>query len=184
MTEKLLKDDERLDEEAAAGDAGAASNALSHLQKELWAELLKPSSSAENQNRKHEEQEERAEEKWKAGDKVSPRDLQLLEELLKPDGVKALSTGDFLLREDGRESVYTAKGERVTVHPDGRYEIKGNVKSLETNKLGISTVTFKDGRSVVFSERGILEVSKGGLKEEIRSRFDPYELRLMLERKQ
>ncbi|MBX9689300.1 MAG: hypothetical protein K2X27_21500 [Candidatus Obscuribacterales bacterium] len=79
----------------------------------------------------------------------------------KADGVSKLSTGDFLVREDGRETLFTPKGDRVTVNPDGTHTIKGDVKSVKSDKLGQTTVTFGDGSTVMFDKEGILEVSRG-----------------------
>ena len=77
------------------------------------------------------------------------------------DGVKPLPTGDYLVREDGKETVFTPSGDRVTVNPDGTSAIKGNVKSVETNKRGETTVTFADGGKVSYDKEGITNVSRG-----------------------
>ncbi|MBX9689298.1 MAG: hypothetical protein K2X27_21490 [Candidatus Obscuribacterales bacterium] len=102
-----------------------------------------------------------------------PRYERAIRDLLaKPDGVKKLSTGDTLVCADGRESVFTPGGDRVTVNPDGSHSIKGNLKSVEKGKNGETVVTFKDGASVAFDASGIQEIRRG--RESVSFRWSDY----------
>ncbi|MBX9686319.1 MAG: hypothetical protein K2X27_06425 [Candidatus Obscuribacterales bacterium] len=97
------------------------------------------------------------------GDTVSERPVkasELLSRFEKKDGVSKLSTGDNLVREDGRESLYTPNGDRVTVNPDGTFKVKGDVKAIESNKNGETTITFGDGAKVTVDKEGIRSVSR------------------------
>lgn len=85
----------------------------------------------------------------------------ILKHLIKTEGVNPLSTGDFLVREDGKETLFTPDGDRVTVNPDGTHVIKGDVKAVTNSKSGETTVTFGDGSTVSFDKEGILDVTRG-----------------------
>lgn len=78
------------------------------------------------------------------------------------DGVQQLSTGDYLVREDGKQTLFTPNGDRVTVNPNGTYDIKGDVNSVKTDKFGRTTVEFADGSSASFDHQGFLSVSRDG----------------------
>lgn len=84
-----------------------------------------------------------------------------LADFLKPDGVKQLPTGDHLVREDGKETLFTPNGDKVTVNPDGTFKVKGDVKSVSTDKTGATTITFGDGAKVIIDKEGIRDVSRG-----------------------
>lgn len=84
-----------------------------------------------------------------------------LENFLKPDGVKKLPTGDYLVRDGGKETLFTPNGDKVTVNPDGTYSVKGDVKSVKTDKSGATTITFADGAQVTVDKEGIRDVSRG-----------------------
>ncbi len=78
------------------------------------------------------------------------------------DGMRKLATGDTLITEGDRQSLYTEKGDRVLLEPDGTYSIKGNVKAIDKDKDGRTTVTFNDGAKVSFTKDGISSVSRDG----------------------
>lgn len=84
-----------------------------------------------------------------------------LETFTRKDGVDKLPTGDFLVREDGKQTLFTPAGDRVTVNPDGTNVVKGDVKSVATDKHGETTVKFGDGATVTFDKAGIRSVSRG-----------------------
>ncbi len=81
--------------------------------------------------------------------------------LSKPDGAQVLKTGDIMVREDGKETLYTPAGDKVTVNPDGSYAVKGDVKSVNTNKNGETTISFADGSRVSLDKEGLLGVERG-----------------------
>lgn len=83
-----------------------------------------------------------------------------LEEEVK-DGVEELPTGDHIVREDGKETLFTPNGDRISLNPDGSNTIKGDVKKVETDKDGVTTVTFGDGAEVSFDEEGFRSVTRG-----------------------
>jgi hypothetical protein len=85
----------------------------------------------------------------------------LLNDKIKPDGVKQLPTGDTLVRDEGKETLFTPKGDKVTVNPDGTFKVKGDVKSVSTDKTGATTITFGDGAKVTIDKEGIRDVSRG-----------------------
>ena len=99
----------------------------------------------------------------KLGDKaemLKDMDKMAEEEIEDKDGVEQLPTGDHIVREDGKESLFTPGGDRITLNPDGSHTIKGDVKRVET-KDGVTTVTFKDGGEVAFDQDGFLSVQRG-----------------------
>jgi hypothetical protein len=77
----------------------------------------------------------------------------------KIEGVK-LPTGDLLFRQAGGERLITPNGDQVSVNPSGTFSIKGDVKSVASNKAGETTVTFADGSTVTFDKEGILGVTR------------------------
>lgn len=77
------------------------------------------------------------------------------------EGVEELPTGDYIVREDGKESLFTPNGDRITLNPDGTHTIKGNVKKVSSDKDGTTTVEFKDGAQVSFDNDGFLSVQRG-----------------------
>ncbi len=85
----------------------------------------------------------------------------ILEKFAKKDGVKELPTGDYLVRQDGKETLFTPNGDRVSVNPDGTLDVKGDVKSVKQDKNGETTITFGDGSKVTVDKEGILNVSRG-----------------------
>lgn len=85
----------------------------------------------------------------------------LVSDFLKPDGVKQLPTGDTLVRDEGKETLFTPKGDKVTVNPDGTFNVKGDLKSVSTDKTGATTITFGDGARVTIDKEGIRDVSRG-----------------------
>ncbi|MBX9722016.1 MAG: hypothetical protein K2X81_11515, partial [Candidatus Obscuribacterales bacterium] len=85
-----------------------------------------------------------------------------LKDLLKPkEGVEKLGTGDYLVKEDGKQSLFTPNGDRVTINPDGSNTIKGDVKKVSTDKKGVTTVEFGDGATVSFDSEGFRSLSRG-----------------------
>lgn len=87
--------------------------------------------------------------------------INSIEKFLKPDGVKELPTGDHLVREDGKETLFTPNGDKITVNPDGTFKVKGDVKSVETSKDGVTTIKLGDGSEVKIDKEGILSVQRG-----------------------
>lgn len=86
----------------------------------------------------------------------------LIKEILNPqEGVKKLSTGDFLVKEDDRQSLFTPNGDRITINSDGTNVIKGDVSKVSTDSKGKTTVEFGDGATVSFNKEGFLEVTRG-----------------------
>lgn len=79
--------------------------------------------------------------------------------LVEKDGVQSLSTGDHLVKEGGKQTLFTPNGDKVVVNPDGSHEIKGNVERV-TSKKGVTTVEFSDGGRVSFDKMGILSVER------------------------
>lgn len=77
-------------------------------------------------------------------------------------GMQKLATGDVLISEGGNHSLYTENGGRVIVKADGTHSIKGDVKSVEQDKSGKTTVTFADGAKVEFDKEGISNVKRDG----------------------
>lgn len=86
------------------------------------------------------------------------------------DGVTKLATGDYLVKEDGRQSLFTPNGDRVTINPDGTHVIKGDVRKVTSGKDGTTTVEFADGATVSFDKIGFTEVTRG--KETVRLDWD------------
>ncbi len=85
-----------------------------------------------------------------------------LKDLLKPkEGVDKLATGDYLVKEDGKQSLFTPNGDRITINPDGSNTIKGDVKKVSTDKKGVTTVEFGDGATVSFDSEGFRSVNRG-----------------------
>lgn len=80
----------------------------------------------------------------------------------KKDGVTELKTGDYLVRKDGNETLFTPNGDSVTVNKDGSMEVKGDVKEVKKDKNGDTTITFKDGSTVKVDKEGIASVSRNG----------------------
>lgn len=95
--------------------------------------------------------------------KLNPEDLNTkLKDLFKPkDGVEQLATGDYVVREDGKQTLFTPNGDRVTINPDGSHSIKGDVREVKTSEDGTTTVTFGDGARVQFDADGLLSVQRG-----------------------
>ena len=90
---------------------------------------------------------------------------EIFKHLLKKDGVTELKTGDYLVRKDGNETLFTPGGDSVTVNKDGSLEVKGDVKEVKTDKNGETTITFKDGSTVKADKEGIKSVSRNGQTE-------------------
>jgi hypothetical protein len=85
-----------------------------------------------------------------------------LKDLFKPkEGVEPLATGDYLVREDGKQSLFTPNGDRITINQDGTHVIKGDVSKVSTDKAGVTTVEFGDGATVSFDRDGFLDVQRG-----------------------
>lgn len=78
------------------------------------------------------------------------------------DGVQSLSTGDHIVREDGKETLFTPNGDRVTVNPDGTHSIKGEVSKVSSDRDGTVNVQFADGGKVSLDRKGILSVERDG----------------------
>lgn len=78
------------------------------------------------------------------------------------EGEHKIPTGDKIKRDkDGKETLTTPNGDRLTVNPDGTYTTKGNVKSITSNREGNErTVTFADGSQVTFGRDGIRQVAR------------------------
>lgn len=92
------------------------------------------------------------------GDKIG----QSIKDLFKPkDGVEQLSTGDYLVRDEGKQSLFTPNRDHITINPDGTHEIKGDIRKTSTDKNGVTTVEFADGASVSFDKEGFLSVQRG-----------------------
>ncbi len=79
----------------------------------------------------------------------------------KKDGVEQLPTGDSLVREDGKQTLFTKSGDHISINPDGSNTIKGDVQSVKTNSSGSTTVEFKDGTTVSFDSDGFKELNRG-----------------------
>ena len=75
------------------------------------------------------------------------------------DGVQNLSTGDSIVKEDGKQTLFTPGGDKITINPDGTSEIKGQVDKV-TNQKGITTVEFADGGKVSFDKLGFVSVER------------------------
>ncbi len=98
------------------------------------------------------------------GDKLDFGDKDFgkkMAEAFEKEGVEKLPTGDHIVREDGKESLFTPNGDRITINPDGSHVIKGDVAKVETGKDGTTTVTFGDGAQVSFDQDGFLSVQRG-----------------------
>ncbi len=96
----------------------------------------------------------------KIGDMSAQSHAESSEEI--KDGVEELPTGDHIVREDGKESLFTPDGDRITLNPDGSNTIKGdNVKKVVTDRDGVTTVSFKDGAEVSFDAEGFRSVTRG-----------------------
>lgn len=83
------------------------------------------------------------------------------EELEDQDGVEELPTGDYIVRDDGKETLFTPNGDKIALNPDGTHTIKGDVRKVETNQDGVTTVKFGDGSEVSFDKEGFLSVQRG-----------------------
>ncbi len=106
----------------------------------------------------------------------------LLQELLKTkDGVSKLSTGDYLVKYEGKETLFTPNGDSVAVNPDGTYNIKGEVSRVSTDKRGVTTVEFADGARVSLDDRGIRSVDRNGVSVSF-MRFKPVPLNEIVEK--
>lgn len=80
----------------------------------------------------------------------------------KEEGVEQLPTGDHIVRDDGKETLFTPNGDKVQLNPDGTHTIKGDVKKVSTDQEGRTTVEFGDGARVSFDDQGFLSVERDG----------------------
>ncbi len=85
-----------------------------------------------------------------------------LSEILKPkEGIVKLPTGDFLVRDEDKQTLFTPNGDRITIKDDGTSTIKGDVKKVSTGKDGNTTVEFADGAKVTFNKYGFEDITRG-----------------------
>ncbi|MBX9689301.1 MAG: hypothetical protein K2X27_21505 [Candidatus Obscuribacterales bacterium] len=97
------------------------------------------------------------------GDKLSLAETKkLLDAKADKDGIEKLPTGDHIVREDGKETLFTPNGDRVSVNPDGTSTVKGDLKKILSDRDGSSTVYFADGAIVSYDANGIRSVSRDG----------------------
>lgn len=89
--------------------------------------------------------------------------LSLSDLLKRKEGVEKLATGDYLVKEDDRQTLFTPNGDKITVNNDGTYSLKGNVRKVSSDEEGRTTVEFKDGGVVSFDKEGILSVDRGSV---------------------
>lgn len=86
-----------------------------------------------------------------------------LKDFFKPkDGVEKLPTGDFIVRDDGKQTLFTPNGDSIAINPDGSNTIKGDVNKVSTDKYGETSVEFKDGSKVSFDENGFTSIQRDG----------------------
>jgi hypothetical protein len=95
--------------------------------------------------------------------KFNPEDLnkQFKDLFKQKDGVESLPTGDHIVREDGKQTLFTPNGDRISINPDGTNTVKGDVSEVKTNEDGSTTVTFGDGARVQFDKEGFLSIDRG-----------------------
>jgi hypothetical protein len=77
-----------------------------------------------------------------------------------PEGVQTLSTGDHIVREDGKQTYYGENGGKITINPDGSHTVQGDISKETTDKNGRTTVEFGDGSKVTFDKDGFREVER------------------------
>lgn len=98
----------------------------------------------------------------KIGDKIDMKDLQnkIGDFFKQKDGVEKVPTGDYIVREDGKQTLFTPNGDSIAINPDGSNTIKGDVNKVSTDKYGETTVEFKDGSKVSFDENGFTTIQR------------------------
>lgn len=80
----------------------------------------------------------------------------------KKDGVEKLSSGDYIVREDGKQKLFTPGGDSISINPDGSNTIKGDVSKVSTDRFGETTVSFEDGSKVCFDKDGFNSIQRNG----------------------
>ena len=77
------------------------------------------------------------------------------------DSVQMLGTGDFLVKDEGRQTLFMPNGDKLTIRPDGSYDLKATGAVRVSSRDGRTTLSYPSGDQVAFDEEGILSVSRG-----------------------
>lgn len=102
---------------------------------------------------------------------VGPKPFPPITELFSEGGVEIkpsfepgkpeeLPTGDVLDRQKGKQRLLTENGDVISLNQDGTFSVKGDVKSVNTTKDGVTTVTLADGEKVTFDKDGFRSIRK------------------------
>ncbi len=86
---------------------------------------------------------------------------KMIDFVSQKDGVQKLATGDYIVKEDGKQTLFTPNGDHITINPDGTSSVKGDIAKVSTDKDGLTTVQFGDGASATFDKEGFHDVSRG-----------------------
>lgn len=92
---------------------------------------------------------------------VHKKELEGLINKLRPqDGVKELPTGDYLVRDDGRQILFMPNGDKLTMNPDGSYDLKSEGPVRVSSKGGVTTLEYPNGDRVAFDKQGPLFIQR------------------------
>lgn len=77
------------------------------------------------------------------------------------DGVTMLDTGDFLVRDEGRQILFMTNGDKLTINKDGSYDLKNLSGVRVSARDGVTTLKYDNGDVVQFDSEGPLSICRG-----------------------